>query len=489
MIGMLTHERPTADAVAPNPPPRLPCSLPAATPASAATPTSPSPPGHRRTDRRLASRHRCLRRAGGQRHAVTRRNHLGGHVHRQHGVQPLVVDVGHHNRVLTYHDLSHPDLDRNDTRHPVDPVDPVEVEPQGVDVTNDHVRILVDGPNDVDHHALVDLGHGFGELGGVMTIATAAFAGFRALGTLVVVGVTEPRRLQAALVETKAELDACDRACSRFRSDSELSTINRISDGRPFSASEWLLDAVAVAAQAAAETEGLVDPTLGAQLIALGYDRSFDQLDPDAGPLAVVARPVEAWGSVVVDRSRRRVTVPAGVMLDLGATAKARGADRAARRAADITSAGVLVSIGGDIALAGRAPDGGWCIRVTDRADTPPDSVQPGQTVSLSHGAMATSGTSVRRWRRDGHVLHHLIDPRTARPSEGPWRTVSACAPTCVQANTASTASILLGEAAPDWLKARHCAARLVDHDGSVTVLGGWPRDEHAPDPLDKEAA
>jgi thiamine biosynthesis lipoprotein len=322
-----------------------------------------------------------------------------------------------------------------------------------------------------------------------VTTPSAAFGRFHALGTLVVVGVSDSSRLQTALSETRAELEDCDRACSRFRPDSELSTLNRVSDGRPFAASAWFLDAVAVASHAAAETEGLVDPTLGAHLVALGYDRSFEQLDPEAGPLAVVVRQVKAWDAIGVDRSRHQVTVPAGVTLDLGATAKARGADRAAERVAGATEAGALVSIGGDISLAGAAPDGGWCIRVTDRADTPPDSALPGQTVSLNHGAIATSGTSVRRWRRNGRTLHHLIDPRTAQPSEGPWRTVSVCAPTCVEANTASTASILLGESAPDWLEARHLAARLVDRRGDVTVLGGWPPDEHGPDPLESAAA
>jgi thiamine biosynthesis lipoprotein len=325
-----------------------------------------------------------------------------------------------------------------------------------------------------------------------MSVTTDGIVRFRGLGTLVVVGVTDPSRLQTAVEAARAELDACDRACSRFRADSELTTINRVSDGRPFSASEWLIDAVAVAAQAAAETAGLVDPTLGAQLVALGYDRSFDQLDPEAGPLGVVAHHVEAWDAIAVDRPGRRLTIPAGVTLDLGATAKARCADRAAQRAAAASATGVLVSIGGDISIAGLAPEGGWLIRVTDRADTPPDSAWPGQTVSLSAGAIATSGTSVRRWRRQGRVLHHLIDPRTSQPSDGPWRTVSVCAPTCVEANTASTASVLLGETAPTWLDARHRAARLVDHDGRVTVLGGWPVDDSwpaGPDSMAKEAA
>jgi thiamine biosynthesis lipoprotein ApbE len=310
-----------------------------------------------------------------------------------------------------------------------------------------------------------------------------AFSRFRALGALVVVGVTDPAALESAVAEVRLELDACDRACSRFRPDSELSKINVMRGRKDVEVSAWLVDALTVARHAAAETDGLVDPTLGARLIAIGYDRSFDQMQLDGGPVTFGAHRVDAWRSISTDLRHRRVSVPAGITLDLGATAKALCADRAAARAEIRTGTGVLVSIGGDLRIAGQAPGHGWDIRVTDRADTPPDSPAPGQTVSLEAGGLATSGISVRRWKRGDEVLHHLINPVTGRPADSPWRTVSVSAASCVEANIASTAAVLLGPTAPAWLAMRGLPARLVDHAGGVRTTSGWPDDTPTPRP------
>jgi thiamine biosynthesis lipoprotein len=133
----------------------------------------------------------------------------------------------------------------------------------------------------------------------------------------------------------------------------------------------------------------------------------------------------------------------------------------------------VLVSLGGDIAVAGPAPAGGWPVLVTDdhRAPSPAD----GQVVGIGAGGLATSSTTVRRWRTNEGIAHHLVDPRTGRPAAEVWRTASVGAGSCVDANTASTAAIVLGEDASAWLEGRGLAARLVRPDGRVTLTGGWP--------------
>ena len=159
--------------------------------------------------------------------------------------------------------------------------------------------------------------------------------------------------------------------------------------------------------------------------------------------------------------------------LDLGATAKALCADRAAQRASIVSDRGVLVSLGGDIAVAGQAPDDGWAVRVTDRADLDPAS-GPGQTIAIREGGLATSGVAARRWA-EGQVRHHLIDPRTARPAIEIWRTVSVAAANCVEANVASTAAAVVGGPAPEWLSRRGAHARLVGLDEEVVFVGGWP--------------
>jgi thiamine biosynthesis lipoprotein len=176
---------------------------------------------------------------------------------------------------------------------------------------------------------------------------------------------------------------------------------------------------------------------------------------------------------VQVDREGATVRVPEGVRLDLGATAKALAADRAAAAAADAAGCGVLVSLGGDIAIAGPAPPDGWRIRVTDDHRAGADA--PGQWIALRSGGLATSSTTVRRWRTSAGETHHLVDPHTASPAGSLWRTVSVTAATCLDANIASTASIIRGERALSWLESRRLPSRLIAVDGTVVHVAGWP--------------
>jgi thiamine biosynthesis lipoprotein len=297
---------------------------------------------------------------------------------------------------------------------------------------------------------------------------------FPALGTTAVVAVTDQRvRSEAAALLTD-ELRDLDRACSRFRDDSELARLNRAS-GRWCEVSPLFLAALEAALDAARTTDGLVDPTIGQALRVLGYDRDFASVASADAPLRVRVARIAGSNAVEVDHAARRVRLPRGIELDLGATAKAFAADRAARHISAVTGAGVIVSLGGDCALAGDPPAGGWTIRVTDRHDAPADA--PGTTISLAEGGLATSGITARRWRRGERELHHIIDPRTGWPAAAAWRTASAVAPSCLEANVATTAAIVLGGAARHFLEARGLPARLVAPDGSVVALGGWPVD------------
>jgi thiamine biosynthesis lipoprotein len=233
-----------------------------------------------------------------------------------------------------------------------------------------------------------------------------------------------------------------------------------------------LLDELAVALRAAHLTDGAVDPTIGQALVTLGYDRDFVLVAGELGRTVTFA-PVPGWHCLHLDYSRGRAQLPTGVLLDLGATAKARCADLAAAAAAAAVGCGVLVSLGGDVAIAGPVPAGGWKVRVTDAATA--GRAAPGQTVEIRTGGVATSGVTVRRWRRGEADLHHIIDPRNGRPAPVIWRTVTVAAATCADANIASTAAIVMGHTAPAWLQARGLPSRLVAADGSVAVVAGWP--------------
>lgn len=303
-------------------------------------------------------------------------------------------------------------------------------------------------------------------------------ASFGALGTTALVLTVDSTRLAEARAAVAEEVEALDAACSRFRDDSELARVNAAA-GTPAAASELLLAAVEAALDAARATGGRVDPALGWEIERAGYDRDFAELDPPAGEgdgppraLRVRARPGR-WEEVVVDRRQGTITVPPGVRLDLGASAKALCADRAAARAAAESETGVLVGLGGDVAVAGPPPEGGWPVGLDDDHRAPPRSTMP--VVAVHDGGLATSSTVTRRWRHAGRDMHHLLDPRTGEPCRGPWRTVSVAASSCLAANTAATAAIVAGAEAPRWLGRHRLPARLVGSDGEVTTVGAWP--------------
>jgi thiamine biosynthesis lipoprotein ApbE len=318
---------------------------------------------------------------------------------------------------------------------------------------------------------------------------STAFDAWTALGMLVQLVVTPARQLGPARELLEAELLALDLACSRFRADSELVAVGNVARGASapvtVNVSPLLAEAVAVSLRAAHLTDGDVDPTVGGALAELGYDRDFAELArgeaADAGARApgVAVRVIPGWRSLRVDVDRQRLTVPAGVQLDLGATVKGWAADRAAARIAEVLGCGVLVSLGGDTAVAGAPPAGGWRIRVQDRTTLPGAATDgPTQVVTIRDGGLATSSTAARRWRRGGDVLHHILDPRTGRPAAPVWRTVSVAAASCADANTAATAAVIRGRQALPWLTGLGLPARLVAQDGAVHTVNAWP-EEH----------
>lgn len=278
--------------------------------------------------------------------------------------------------------------------------------------------------------------------------------------------VTDPDSLADAKQQVDSELDAVDAAASRFRPDSEITRL-AASAGQPTEVSELLANLLDAALTAASQTDGDVDPTVGAAMVALGYDGDIATIGRDRRLAASIITPA-IWSMVHLED--RVVTVPPGILLDLGATAKAVAADQCALHAHEVTGSGVLVNLGGDIATAGPAPDGGWQILVRDSDDDPASSV-----ALPSGAALATSSTVRRRWRNRDAVLHHILNPRTGRAADSAWRTVSVAAQSCCDANTVATAAVVRGWAALDWIRTLGMPARLVDLDRGVHTIGGWP--------------
>jgi thiamine biosynthesis lipoprotein len=308
----------------------------------------------------------------------------------------------------------------------------------------------------------------------VSTLATESWSVWSCEAAVV---VGDPIALAPAGAIVRDVIRQVDDACSRFRTDSELVLIAP-SLWTGVTISPMLALLVAGALDAARFSEGAVDPTLGEELAQLGYDRDITELyagaDFAAAPvdIRITHRP-QAWNQVVLSGSL--LTVPAGISLDLGATAKAIAADVAATRVADELGCGVLVSLGGDIATAGSEPHTGWEVLVQDTDD------DPSQQVSLAAGAaMATSSTQKRRWMSNGYARHHILDPNFGVPAEIVWRTVTVAAHSCLRANTCSTASIVRGFGAVGWLESLDVAARFVDVDGRVVTTQTWPTETRA---------
>ena len=306
-----------------------------------------------------------------------------------------------------------------------------------------------------------------------MTTTVLAIADGPVLGGTLRVIVTRPSALNAAFAAVNRVVQDIDDAASRFRDDSELSLLNASTE-RDVEVSPLLARAIDAALRGARLSHGAVDPTIGSAIRLAGYDSDFALVSPDGAPIRLVAHSVPGWHAVGFDARRRIVRLPRGVEIDLGATAKALACDLAATAALGACGGGgVLVSLGGDIAVAGEPPPEGWMIQTSDDSRAPLGDAE--ETVSILSGGLATSSTTVRRWKRGGVGLHHIIDPGTGLPTEGRWRTATVVAATCVDANIASTAAIVLGDAARGWLESHRMAARLVDLEGRVYRLAGWP--------------
>jgi FAD:protein FMN transferase len=295
---------------------------------------------------------------------------------------------------------------------------------------------------------------------------------FRALSTTATVVV--PARADEAERILRTDIDAVDRACSRFRSDSELAHVHT-NAGSSVKVSSLLFEALDVAYSVAERTYGAVDPTVGLALEALGYDRDFGRIETRPIEMARLS-PVPGFRHLHLDRHRREVRIPKGVRLDLGSSAKALLADRAAEHIVDELGAGALVSIGGDVAVAGVPPPEGWAIGIAVDSSTGPDDVD--QVVAIRRGGLASSSTETRTWQMGCEPVHHIVNPATGRSAGPYWRLVSAAGASCVDANALSTAAVVWGDRAIERLRSFDQAVRLLRHDGEVFTLGGWPAAE-----------
>ncbi len=250
--------------------------------------------------------------------------------------------------------------------------------------------------------------------------------------------------------EVRRLFDERDRRFSRFIESSELNRINAAPRGLAV-VSDELASMLSVALDAAHATDGLVTPAVGGAMLAAGYDRDFSLLTPDSSPVEPAAVP--PIDSMVL-RGKILLRVEP-LVLDLNGVVKGRTVDDA-------------------LALLGH----GWVSAGGDLATTSPIVVglPGGEAVTLDRGGLATSSVAKRSWLRGGRRQHHLIDPASGLPSRARWRDVTVAAPTCLVADIAAKAALLLDDAGPAWLDERGLAGRFIEHDGTVTTNGIWTR-------------
>ncbi len=295
---------------------------------------------------------------------------------------------------------------------------------------------------------------------------------FRAIGTTATVVVQDADVADEAARLLAADLEEIDLACSRFRPDSELEYVHAHS-GTTVQVGPLLFEALRVAVDAAERTGGVVDPTVGNAIAALGYDADLDVvLARPAGPPPALGS-VAGYAHVQLNPTARTVRIPRGVRLDLGSTAKALAADRSAARIARAVGSGVLVSLGGDVAVSGGPPPGGWAVGIARESSAPAGSVD--QVVAITRGGLASSATAARAWKAGDREVHHILDPRTGDSVAPCWVLVSATGATCVEANVVTTAAVVWGPEALDRLAGFEQSVRLVRADGKVFSVNGWP--------------
>lgn len=292
---------------------------------------------------------------------------------------------------------------------------------------------------------------------------------FQAMGTTVTL-LNPEKQAQKATTIIRQLFSDWEQVLSRFRPESELSRLNG-SVGEAVIVSPLLFTVLQAALAAAKATGGIYDPTLLKQLMQAGYDRSFEQL-PEQSPdrPSSTAAPGGNWQDIHLDPLQRRVTLPAGIGIDLGGIAKGMAVDAAINQLQALSLDAALVNAGGDLAIIGTPPGtSAWPLAVQGKVTS--------WVISLQRGALATSSISRRHWQQGWHLRHHLIDPRTGEPAQSKLWSVTVAAGQCMQAEVAAKVAFILGkERGKGFLVEQGLAGLLVEHDGNWSATDNWPR-------------
>jgi len=285
------------------------------------------------------------------------------------------------------------------------------------------------------------------------------------------VTVAKDEALDFAIERLDHWLGEVDAAVNRFIPNSELSRLNA-SHGEALNYSPTFDLCLTTALAAYEQTQGACSPTVLPSLLALGYDRDFYEIESDQAIALSPTQPALGLDAIVIDREAKTVRLLDDCQLDFGATAKALTCDLIANEVAPVS--GVVVEIGGDVAVRGEGPDGLWAIGVSDSLQATENDLRLG----LSNAGVATSSRVIRAWRAGGKPQNHIINPFSGDCANGPYGSASVVAASCAEANSFSTAALVWGEEASYYIAQAGLAARLVRINGTIDLVGAWPREE-----------
>jgi len=260
--------------------------------------------------------------------------------------------------------------------------------------------------------------------------------------TFLLVAASDDEHLLADAVAQIAELES---RWSRFLVDSEISVLNR-AQGAPVIVSSDTFHVIQAAVDGAIQTEGRFDPTVHDSMVALGYDRTFDDIRGSHDGMANGdAVPAPGVAGIELDESLLAVRLPRGVAIDLGGIGKGAAADLVSDSVMTRGAAGIAVSIGGDVRVRGDSPSGsGW--RFEGDTSTLP-------MPALRDGGVCTSSVRRRRWRTRVGAVHHVVDPRTGESTSGAIESVTVIGASALQAEVLTKAAMVADYGAPALLE------------------------------------
>jgi thiamine biosynthesis lipoprotein len=293
---------------------------------------------------------------------------------------------------------------------------------------------------------------------------------FRAMNTSILMAAEGSREaVDAGFDRAEAFVHSSECRFTRFSPDSELSQLNR-SSGSWFEASPELFEVVLQAFEFHYQTGGLFDPGILGALQHAGYDRSMDDIKA-LGNLPAPSAPLQPqprFSQIQLDTASHSIFLPFGLQIDLGGIAKGWIAEKAAQ-ILSMSAEACAVDAGGDVSLIGHpSHTGSWRIAL----ENPSDPNRALAIIKSGPGALATSTVSRRRWLQEGQVKHHLIDPRTQRPSDTEWTSVTVMASHLPQAEVYAKSILIGGPAEVKHLSGSNPEIEFIVVDQNIRLWG-----------------